>query len=232
MSFLISRSGLYQQVMRYGRGIALGLLLTGLSNTASFAQSNPLGTLNQELQQAVASQNWNSAIGIIDQMMVIAPEKQESLSQYRNQLTYLQSKQPNTAFTATTSSSPQPTGLVPIKRRENGVVIIDAEFNGRKNFDMLLDSGASVTVITRAMANSLGIRPEHVVQTSVFSTANGYTELPIVYLQSVKVGGLTAREVAVAVAGPDMEIGLLGQDFLQRYDVTIKRDSVVFHRRP
>ncbi|NJN23371.1 MAG: TIGR02281 family clan AA aspartic protease [Acaryochloridaceae cyanobacterium RL_2_7] len=197
MSFLIARSGLYQQVMRHSGSIALGFLLTGLSSTASLAQTAGLSALNQGLNQAVATQNWNSAISIIDQMMILAPERQQSLSQYRSRLTSLQSKQKNTAFSATSSPSPQPSGFVPIKRRENGVVIIDAQFNGRKNFDMLLDSGASVTVITRRMADSLGIRAEHIVQTSVFSTANGYTELPIVYIQSVAVGGLTARNVPV-----------------------------------
>lgn len=231
MSFLISHSGLYQQVMRYGRGLALGILMAGLTGTTAVAQSSNLSGLNQELQQAVSAQNWNGAISIIDRMMEIAPDQQASLSQYRSRLVTLQSKQQNTAFT-TTSGASSPQGFVPIKRRESGVVIIDAVFNGRKNYEMLLDSGASITVITQPMAKSLGIRPEHVVRTSVFSTANGLTEMPIVHLQSVKVGGLVARDVPVAVAGPEMEIGLLGQDFLQRYDVTIKRDSVVFHRRP
>jgi len=130
------------------------------------------------------------------------------------------------------TATPSRIGQVPIKRRDHSVVIIDAKFNNRKQFDMLLDSGASLTVITRTMAQDLGIRPEHIVQTQTFSTANGLTEMPIVYIQSLNVGGLVARDVPVAVAGPEMDIGLLGQDFLQRYDVTIKRDSVVFHRRP
>ena len=56
---------------------------------------------------------------------------------------------------------------------------------------MLLDSGASVTVITREMADSLGIRPEHVVQTETFSTANGLTEMPIVYIQSINAWRLS-----------------------------------------
>lgn len=192
------------------------------------ALGQDIGSLNQALQQAVAAQNWDSAIQIIDKLMIAAPEQRPSLEQYRNRLSTLRTQ--NAPQTITTTPTNQ-TGRVPIKRRDSGVVIIDATFNQRKTFDMLLDSGASVTVITRPMAKSLGIRPEHVVKTAVFSTANGRTELPIVYLKSVNVGGLVARDVPVAVAGPEMDIGLLGQDFLQRYDVTIKRDSVEFNRR-
>jgi aspartyl protease family protein len=204
-----------------------GALIALTTVKPGFSQSLNLGTLNQNLQSAVSSRNWDSAVQIIDQMIQLAPEKRQSLEQYRAQLSALQSPKPSQAFTAT----PSRVGQVPIKRRDSGVVIIDTQFNNRKQFDMLLDSGASVTVITREMADSLGIRPEHVVQTETFSTANGLTEMPIVYIQSISVGGLVARDVPVAIAGAEMKIGLLGQDFLQRYDVTIKRDSVEFNRR-
>ena len=191
-------------------------------------QSTQIVRLNDSLQQAVARQDWNSAISIIDQMIIAAPERKQSLEQYRSQLASLQSKGSQPQLNAAPS---QQIGRVPIKRRENGVVIIDSLFNNRQNFEMLLDSGASMTVITRPVAKSLGIRPEHVIRTAVFSTANGRTEMPIVYVQSITVGGLVAKNVPVAIAGPDMDMGLLGQDFLQRYDVTIKRDSVEFNRR-
>jgi aspartyl protease family protein len=35
--------------------------------------------------------------------------------------------------------------------------------------------------------------------------------------------------VPVAIAGPDMEMGLLGQDFLQRYDVSLRGSRIEFH---
>ncbi|MEM9137677.1 MAG: retropepsin-like aspartic protease [Cyanobacteria bacterium P01_F01_bin.42] len=209
-------------------GFILGVTM-GLSPLPpALGQSGGIGSLNQSLQQAVATQKWDTAIDIIDRLIIAAPEQRQSLEKYRTQLATLKAKESPKAYTATPKRTK---GLVSIKRREHGVVIIDTIFNDRKQFEMLLDSGASVTVITRQMAQSLGIRREHVVQTATFSTANGKTEMPIVYISSMTVGGLVARDVPVAIAGPDMDIGLLGQDFLQRYDVTIKRDSVEFKRR-
>jgi aspartyl protease family protein len=37
--------------------------------------------------------------------------------------------------------------------------------------------------------------------------------------------------IPVAIAGPDLEMGLLGQDFLQRYDVSLRSDRIEFHPR-
>jgi aspartyl protease family protein len=213
-------------ISRWELGILLWLSMSGLA----IAQPS-LTELNLQLRHAVEQQAWQNAIQIIDQMMPLAPEQHESLAQYRQQLQQLQQIQPTVDPNKGITLS-FPTGHVPIKRRSNGVVIIDAHFNNRQSFEMLLDSGASVTVITRPMAKALGITSEQIVDYARFSTANGYTELPIVYLQSVEVGGLSMRQVPVAVAGPDMEMGLLGQDFLESYDVSIKRDRVEFHPRP
>jgi aspartyl protease family protein len=47
----------------------------------------------------------------------------------------------------------------------------------------------------------------------------------------MEVGGLKSYQVPVAVAGPDMEMGLLGQDFLQKYDFTFRGNRIEFHKR-
>lgn len=122
-------------------------------------------------------------------------------------------------------------GLVPIKRRSGGVAIVDVKFNSRRTFEMLVDSGASRTVITRPMAKALGIGTSDVVGTFGASTANGYAEFPIVYVKAMEVGGLKSYQVPVAVAGPDMDMGLLGQDFLQKYDFTFRGNQIEFHKR-
>ncbi|MCM1982636.1 retropepsin-like aspartic protease family protein [Lyngbya confervoides] len=208
---------------------AIVLGLWGLILTPKAWGQPSIAALNQQLQEAVAAENWSGALGIIDQLIPRVPQQRTALEDYRSRLQRLEQ--------VDSPPSPQarvnrPHGQVPIKRRENGVIVIDATFNGRQSYDMLLDSGASVTVITQDMARDLGIRAENVVQTATFSTANGYTRLPIVYLQSVDVGGLVLRQVPVAIAGQELRMGLLGQDFLQQYDVILKRDRVEFLRRP
>ena len=56
-------------------------------------------------------------------------------------------------------------------------------------------------------------------------------EFPLGYVDSIGVGGAVAKDVAVAIAGPELETGLLGHDFFGDYDVTIKRDIVEFRPR-
>ncbi len=221
---------------RLGQVLVSASLCTGLVVTlptaASWGQAT-LTNLNQSLEQAVAARQWDRAIQVIDLLMQQFPSQRSSLEAYRTQLRQLQSAdQPSQGFAARASQATLPRGQVAIKRRSHGVIIIDATFNNRKNFEMLVDSGASLTVITRPMARQLGLdSPDNIVQVATFNTANGVTQFPIVYLRSIEVGGLTTRQLPVAIGGPDLEIGLLGQDFLQHYDVSIKRDRIEFHSR-
>jgi aspartyl protease family protein len=55
--------------------------------------------------------------------------------------------------------------------------------------------------------------------------------MPIVYVDAIEVGGLVSSRMPVAIAGPDMTIGLLGQDFLQKFDVSFREKVIEFHNR-
>ncbi|MGB8699873.1 MAG: retropepsin-like aspartic protease [Thermosynechococcaceae cyanobacterium] len=188
-----------------------------------------VSTLEQQLQAAVAQNNWSQAIQIVDLLIPLVPQQASQLQGYRSQLEQLSHNRSSSPIQ--TRIQPASLGLVPIKRREHGVPVVDVAFNQRRTFEMLVDSGASLTVITRSMATALGITSAHVVQNITVQTANGETTMPIVYVSAVTVGGLTTQQVPVAIAGPDMELGLLGQDFLQRYDVSLRRDRIEFHDR-
>ncbi|MEG3850291.1 retropepsin-like aspartic protease [Microcoleus sp. herbarium19] len=115
-----------------------------------------------------------------------------------------------------------------IKRRAGGTPVIDVVFNGNKSFEMIVDTGASGTLITQQMANALGVKP---VRTERAGIADGsIVEFPIGRVQSIGVGGALIRNVEVAIARR-MEIGLLGHDFFGNYDVKIKKDVVEFYVR-
>ncbi|MFB2739500.1 retropepsin-like aspartic protease family protein [Umezakia ovalisporum] len=116
--------------------------------------------------------------------------------------------------------------IAAIKRRIGGTPIVEVTFNNRQKFEMILDTGASSTVITPEMADVLGVVP---VGTTKANTASARTvEFPIGYVDSMAVAGVTVNRVAVAIAGPELETGLLGHDFFGNYDVTIRRDVVEF----
>ncbi len=203
--------------------LTLPLLLTTLT---AWGQSS-VSQLQQQLQTAVAQNNWSQALQIVDRLIPLAPGQASQLKQYRTQLEQLSRNSISSPVQLQTATQPQ--GLVAIKRRSGGVPVIDVTFNQRKTFEMLVDSGASITTITRPMAAALGLGTAQVTQYATFRTANGSTQMPIVYLNAVTVGGLTSTQVPVAIAGPDMEMGLLGQDFLQRYDVSLRGTRIEFH---
>ncbi|KGF71843.1 hypothetical protein DO97_14975 [Neosynechococcus sphagnicola sy1] len=116
-----------------------------------------------------------------------------------------------------------------IKRRAGGTPVIDVTFNGKQTFEMIVDTGASGTLLTYQMAVALRVKPVGYVNVETASDRN--LRIPVGYVKSIEVNGAVAENVLVAVAGPDLGIGLLGHDFFGNYDVTIKRDVVEFSRR-
>ncbi|MEG4516534.1 retropepsin-like aspartic protease [Microcoleus sp. AT9b-C5] len=115
-----------------------------------------------------------------------------------------------------------------IKRRAGGTPVIDVVFNGNKTFEMILDTGASGTLISQRMATALGVRPVRTIRAGI---ADGsVVEFPIGVVRSIRVGGAAIQNVEVAIA-KQMPIGLLGHDFFGNYDVKIKKDVVEFYVR-
>ncbi|BAZ89724.1 hypothetical protein NIES932_12070 [Raphidiopsis curvata NIES-932] len=116
--------------------------------------------------------------------------------------------------------------IVPIKRRIGGTPIVEVTFNGKSRFEMIVDTGASGSVITQEMARSLGVIPIGVARANTVSSQG--IEFPIGYVDSMEVGGVMAKRVPVAIAGVALTTGLLGHDFFGNYDLTIKRNVVEF----
>ncbi len=114
----------------------------------------------------------------------------------------------------------------PIKRRAGGTPIVEVTFNGQQKFEMIVDTGASGTVITQEMADTLGIVP--VGKAKANTASSRAVEFSVGYVQSMALGGVTVNRVPVAIAGTELETGLLGHDFFGNYDVTIKRNVVEF----
>ena len=118
--------------------------------------------------------------------------------------------------------------VVPIKRRQGGTPVIDVRFNDRHVFEMLVDTGASWTVITSPMAKVLKVKPQ---QKLTFQTpSNSSVEFDVAQVASVETGGMISEDLYIAIA-PTLDVGLLGQNFYQMYDITIKYNVVEFRSR-
>lgn len=111
----------------------------------------------------------------------------------------------------------------------SGVPVIYVTFNRIKSYPMLLDTGASITTITPAMARDLRVRQEGSIRVSTASSRVVNFSTGRVGL--IEVGGFGKRNLYVAIANNQLPIGLLGQNFFGEYDVTISRDYVEFRRR-
>ena len=117
---------------------------------------------------------------------------------------------------------------VPIKRREGGTPVIDVKFNDKYTFEMLFDTGATLTIITTAMAKTLRVKPQGTLPFQTASNSLIYFEIGTI--GSANTGGMVSEDLDVAIS-PTMNIGLLGQNFYDRYDITIKYGTIEFRRR-
>lgn len=117
---------------------------------------------------------------------------------------------------------------VPIVSRQGGIPVVQATFNDSQPFPMMIDTGASGTVITPQMAAVLGVIPTGRGLADTPSEKN--VEFDLGEIISINVGGAVASNLTVAIA-PALEVGLLGQDFFGEYDVTIKENVIEFRSR-
>ncbi len=78
------------------------------------------------------------------------------------------------------------------------------------------------------MAAALGVKP--VGKIVAKTPSNKAATFDVGFVDSIGVGGAVLTDVPVAIA-PQLDVGLLGQDFFASYDVTIRRDVIEFHVR-
>ncbi|MEL6471792.1 MAG: retropepsin-like aspartic protease [Cyanobacteria bacterium J06623_4] len=114
---------------------------------------------------------------------------------------------------------------VPIVRRLQGTPVVRVTFNGVKTYDMILDTGASRTLITREMADELGVVTTERMIAATASQAE--VSFDVGQVESIAMGEVTLMNARVSI-GEAVEVGLLGNDFLRGYDVIIRaREGIV-----
>lgn len=117
---------------------------------------------------------------------------------------------------------------VPIVRRSGRTPVIAVTFNGQGTYEMILDTGASGTLITARMAEELGVQPNGIVEAEIADGSR--VEFLTAEVQSIAVSDARVDNVNVAIA-MDTDIGLLGHDFFGDFDISIRESVVEFSRR-
>lgn len=113
-------------------------------------------------------------------------------------------------------------GDVVLQRDLGGHYRAEAYINGIKT-PVMVDTGATDVAISQALADKLGLHSINAIRTQ---TANGDTVSYMTRLESVKLGGIVAHDVAASITPSLGEEMLLGMSFLSRMDVRLYKGSM------
>lgn len=104
-------------------------------------------------------------------------------------------------------------GTVRIPMDEDGHFRVDATING-KEVRLMVDSGATVTTLSRSTAKKAGVSSAGGFPVLV-ATANGTIQVERARVGSIVVGNITLRDMAVHLA-PNDDLDVIGMNFLSK----------------
>ncbi len=111
----------------------------------------------------------------------------------------------------------------------NGHMVVPALLNESRNTNLLFDTGASITVLSTELAQSLGLVAA-AGKTIRLKTVAADVKAKVATLDSITVGGLSRSDFPVAVIDLDLDTsgrfeGILGMDFLSNYTIRIDNQA-------
>jgi clan AA aspartic protease (TIGR02281 family) len=135
-----------------------------------------------------------------------------------------QAQQPGISTAATDVSG------VPLLRSGNHF-LVDARLGRSQPARLLIDTGASLTILTPDMLKSSGADAHATGRTGAFTTANGRIMAPIYRLNTLSVGDwqVSNLEVGVLELGNASIDGLLGMNFLRHFQFFIDQNEALLH---
>lgn len=120
-------------------------------------------------------------------------------------------------------------GMITVPRAPDGHYYLTLTIDGT-TIPFLADTGASSVVLTQGDAARLGIAPESLLYLSQARTANGTVRTARITLQDVTLGPYSDASLNAWVNEGDLDISLLGMDYLGRYRIEIDRNQMVLRR--
>ena len=111
----------------------------------------------------------------------------------------------------------------------SGHMIVPAVLNGSNNSTMLFDTGAGITVLSRELAQNIGLNMEP-GKSIKLTTVAANVQAQMATLDSITVGDYTKTDFPVAVVDLGSENnqhfdGILGMDFLSTYTIRIDNQT-------
>jgi len=112
-------------------------------------------------------------------------------------------------------------GVVPVPIEKAGDnFLVDALINNQEPVKLIIDTGASLTVLSSKIIRDLGLNLGDLLYYTEFSTANGIVKAPVFELDSISVRNHIVKGLKVGVlpglSQPSIS-GLLGMNFLSQF---------------
>jgi clan AA aspartic protease (TIGR02281 family) len=124
--------------------------------------------------------------------------------------------------------APTPLFTVPLERL-GSLWVVTVQVNGTRSAKLILDTGASHTMLSYAVARDLVLWAQGPSTSMTMQTAGGTVQVNVVPIASISLGGAEVRNTVATIydlpeAPPGVE-GLLGQEFLRHFEVTLNAEK-------
>ncbi len=117
-----------------------------------------------------------------------------------------------------------------------GSLLVTVRLNQTRNAHLILDTGATMTVLSNDVALDLGLNASTATQLTTVNTAGGPIQVNVSKISSIRAGTAQVNDVAVAIHDlPDSPAGidgLLGMSFLNHFLVTLDTNKRQLHLKP
>jgi clan AA aspartic protease (TIGR02281 family) len=123
---------------------------------------------------------------------------------------------------------------IPIKPHGGGHFIVEATINEGTKVNLMVDTGASMVILSDRLGDILGVNNNPDLPTMNFSTAGGTIQSPLFVLDSLKIGNAEVFGVE-ASTNPNFNgdvDGLLGMSFLGEFKLEMDRENFTMLLKP
>lgn len=113
---------------------------------------------------------------------------------------------------------------VPLERL-GSLFVVTVQINETRSARLILDTGASHTILSHAIARDLGLFSLRPAASVTMHTVGGSVQADMIHVDSIRIAGAEVRNSLAAIhnlpdAPPDIE-GLLGLSVLRQFEVTL-----------
>ena len=103
-----------------------------------------------------------------------------------------------------------------LKKQDDDFYWAEATVNNRSHIQFMVDTGASICVLTTADAEKLGVNWRELPEDVRITTAGGVIYGSRILLDEIRISQVTIKNVEAVVIDGELEQSLLGMSFLQK----------------